>query len=201
MPQSILFADRIGPVAHAFRVFGFLHFLQQGGILVKHVGHLPRLGSGVLLRDGQSLLVLSFRLGVFLLRTQGRGQPQEPGCKIGTFSACDLLNNRQGPFCEATKRSLPIVEKVAGAESSDLTPRLLGLATALRAQKKYAEAEAQYKRALAITQKNAGPEAWQVADVLDQYATLLEEMKKPEDAKGMRDWADSVRKQDALRHE
>jgi hypothetical protein len=54
---------------------------------------------------------------------------------------------------------------------------------------------------LAITQKNAGPEAWQVADVLDQYATLLEEMKKPEDAKGMRDWADSVRKQDALRHE
>jgi hypothetical protein len=74
----------------------------------------------------------------------------------------------------------------------------MGLATALRAQKKYAEAEVQYKRALAITEKSVGSEAPQVADVLDQYAALLEEMKKPEDAKGLRDWADSVRKQDAL---
>jgi tetratricopeptide (TPR) repeat protein len=75
----------------------------------------------------------------------------------------------------------------------------MGLATALRAQKKYAEAEVQYKRALAITQKGVGPEAPQVADVLDQYAALLEEMKKSEDAKGMRDWADSIRKQDATK--
>ena len=96
-------------------------------------------------------------------------------------------------------RSLPLAEKVAGAGSPDLTPRLMGLAQALRAQKKYAAAEAQYKRALAITEKNTGPESAPVAEVLDQYASLLDEMKKPQDAKGVRAWADSVRKQDALR--
>ena len=96
-------------------------------------------------------------------------------------------------------RSLPMVEQVAGPESPDLTPRLLGLATALQAQQKYPEAKIQYQRALAITQKNLGPEAPQVAEVLDQYAGLLEASGKSTDAKGMRDWADYVRKQAALR--
>jgi tetratricopeptide (TPR) repeat protein len=77
----------------------------------------------------------------------------------------------------------------------------MGLATALRAQKKFAEAESQYKRALEIAQKSFGPAASQVADVLDQYAGLLTDMKKTQDAKDMRDWADSLRKENGTQAE
>ena len=139
------------------------------------------------------------------IRERACGPDAGPDAQLDVAVCCDslaqicLARNQPAQAESYYNRSLPIVEKVAGADNSDLTPRLMGLATALRAQKKYAEAEAQYKRALAITQKSVGPEAPQVADVLDQYAALLEEMKKPEDAKGMRDWADSVRKQDAAK--
>ena len=139
------------------------------------------------------------------IREKALGPDADPDAELDVAVCCDslaqiyLARNQPDQAESYYNRSLPIVEKVAGADSSDLTPRLMGLATALRAQKKYAEAEAQYKRALAITEKSVGPEAPQVADVLDQYAALLEEMKKPEDAKGMRDWADSVRKQDAAK--
>ena len=78
-------------------------------------------------------------------------------------------------------------------------PRLAGLATALRAQKKYEAAETQYKRALIITEKSAGHDAPQAADILDQYAALLTDMKKTADAKAMLDWADSIRKEHAQR--
>ena len=128
-----------------------------------------------------------------------------PDAQLDVAVCCDSLAqiylawNKPAQAESFYGRSLALVEKIGGADNADLVPRLMGLATALRAQKKYAEAEAQYKRALAITQKSVGPEAPQVADVLDQYAALLEEMKKPEDAKGMRDWADSVRKQDATK--
>ena len=138
------------------------------------------------------------------IREKAIGPDAGPDAELDVAVCCDSLAqiylawNKPDQAELFYNRSLPIVEKVAGAESPDLMPRLMGLATALRAQKKYAEAEVQYKRALAITEKSVGSEAPQVADVLDQYAALLEEMKKPEDAKGLRDWADSVRKQDAL---
>jgi tetratricopeptide (TPR) repeat protein len=139
------------------------------------------------------------------IRERACGPDAGPDAQLDVAVCCDslaqicLARNQPGQAESFYNRSLPIVEKVAGADSPDLTPRLMGLATALRAQKKYAEAEVQYKRALAITQKGVGAEAPQVADVLDQYAALLEEMKKSEDAKGMRDWADSIRKQDATK--
>jgi tetratricopeptide (TPR) repeat protein len=128
-----------------------------------------------------------------------------PDAQLDVAVCCDslaqicLARNQPAQAESFYGRSLALVGKIGGADNADLVPRLMGLATALRAQKKYAEAEAQYKRALAITQKSVGPEAPQVADVLDQYAGLLEEVKKPEDAKAMRDWADSVRKQDATK--
>ena len=139
------------------------------------------------------------------IREKALGPDADSDAELDVAVCCDSLAqihlawNQPDQAESYYNRSLPIVEKVAGAESSDLTPRLMGLARALRAQKKYAEAEAQFKRALAITEKNGGAESPQVADVLDQYAALLEEMKKPEDAKGMRDWADSIRKQDATK--
>jgi tetratricopeptide (TPR) repeat protein len=139
------------------------------------------------------------------IREQASGPEAGPDAQLDVAVCCDSLAqiylawNKPVQAEAFYRRSLPLVEQVAGADSTDLTPRLLGLATALRAQKKFPEAEVQYKRALAITQKSIGPEAPQVAEVLDQYAGLLAEIGKPEDAKGMRDWADYVRQQDALR--
>ena len=139
------------------------------------------------------------------IREQASGPEAGPDAQLDVAVCCDSLAqiylawNKPVQAEAFYRRSLPLVEQVAGADSTDLTPRLLGLATALRAQKKFPEAEVQYKRALAITQKSIGPEAPQVAEVLDQYAGLLAEIGKPKDAKGMRDWADYVRQQDALR--
>jgi tetratricopeptide (TPR) repeat protein len=93
------------------------------------------------------------------------------------------------------RRSVAIVEKIDGPDSSELTPRLTGLAQALRAQKKFTEAEDLFKRDLQITQKGSGPNSPQVAEVLDQYAALLADMKKTEDAKNMLNWAESLRKE------
>jgi tetratricopeptide (TPR) repeat protein len=139
------------------------------------------------------------------IREKAIGPDVGPDAELDVAVCCDSLAqiylawNKPAQAELFYNRSLALVEKIAGADNADLTPRLMGLATALRAQKKYAEAEVQYQRALTITQKSVGPEAPQVADVLDPYAALLEEMKKPEDAKGMREWADSIRKQDAAR--
>ncbi|MFZ0826175.1 MAG: tetratricopeptide repeat protein [Verrucomicrobiia bacterium] len=139
------------------------------------------------------------------IREKALGPGAGPDAELDVAVCCDslaqiyLAGNKPDQAESFYNRSLPIVEKVAGADSAELTPRLMGLATAMRAQKKYAEAEAQYRRALTIMEQNVGPEASPVADVLDQYAALLEEMNKPGDAKSMREWADSVRQQDALR--
>jgi tetratricopeptide (TPR) repeat protein len=128
-----------------------------------------------------------------------------PDAQLGVAVACDALaqiylaRNQPDQAESFYNRSLAIAEKVSGADSPDLTPRLMGLATALRAQKKYATAEAQYKRALAITEKSDGTEAPEVADVLDQYATLLADMNKSADAKSMVEWANSLRQQNAAR--
>jgi tetratricopeptide (TPR) repeat protein len=126
-----------------------------------------------------------------------------PDAELDVAVCCDYLGqtylvwNKPAQAESFYRRSLTINEKIAGADSPDLSPRLIGLAKALRAQKKYAEAESQYKRDLEITEKGFGSNAPQVADVLDQYAGLLADMKKTEDAKNMRDWADSLRKENA----
>ena len=139
------------------------------------------------------------------IREKALGPGADPDAELDVAVCCDslaqiyLAGNKPDQAEWFYNRSLPLVEKVAGAGSSDLTPRLMGLATAMRAQKKYAEAEVQYKRALAIAEKGLGPEASPVADVLDQYAALLDEMKQPVDAKGMREWAGSIRKQEGVR--
>ena len=139
------------------------------------------------------------------IRERACGPDAGPDAQLDVAVCCDSLAQIYLAWTKPDQaelfynRSLALVEKIAGADSADLVPRLMGLATALRAQKKNTEAEVQYKRALVITEKSIGPDAPQVADVLDQYAALLADMKKPEDAKGMRDWADSIRKQDALR--
>jgi len=139
------------------------------------------------------------------IREQALGTDPNPDAQMDVAICCDSLAhiylawNKPGQAELFYNRSVPLVEKVAGAESPDLTPRLMGLAAALRAQKKYAEAEAQYKRAVAITEKSIGPEAPELAGVLDQYAVLLDETKKNQDAKDARDWANYVRKQDASR--
>ncbi len=92
-------------------------------------------------------------------------------------------------------QSVAMVEKIGGAENPDLSPRLTGLAAALRAQKKYAAAETQYKRVMAIIEKYGGPDAPEMMGVLDEYAKLLTDMQKPVEAKAARDRADSIRKQ------
>jgi tetratricopeptide (TPR) repeat protein len=137
------------------------------------------------------------------IRERASGSDSNPDAELDVAVCCDYLGqnylawNKPAQAELFYRRSLTIDEKIAGADSTDLAPRLMGLAKALCAQKKYAEAESQYKRALAITEKGFGSNAPQVADVLDQYAGLLADMKKTEDAKNMRDWADSLRKENA----
>ena len=141
------------------------------------------------------------------IREQAAGSDSNPDAELDVAVCCDYLGqtylawNKPAQAELFYRRSLAIVEKIAGADSPDLSPRLMGLAKALRAQKKFAEAESQYKRALEIAEKGFGPDAPQVADVLDQYAALLADMKKTEDAKNMRDWADSLRKENATQPE
>ncbi|MGB7769876.1 MAG: tetratricopeptide repeat protein [Verrucomicrobiia bacterium] len=133
--------------------------------------------------------------------------PDNPDAELDVAVCCDYLGQTYLAWNQPAqaelfyRRSLGIVEKVSGDNSTDLSPRLMGLAKALRAQKKYPEAESQYKRALEIAEKGFGPDAPQVADVLDQYATLLADMNKTQDAKNMRDWADSLRKENATQTE
>jgi tetratricopeptide (TPR) repeat protein len=130
-----------------------------------------------------------------------------PDAELDVAVCCDYLGqtylawNKPAQAELFYRRSVAIDEKIAGADSSDLSPRLMGLAKALRAQKKYPAAETQYQRALEITEKGFGPNAPKVADVLDQYAALLADMNKTQDAKNMRDWADSLRKENATQPE
>ena len=141
------------------------------------------------------------------IREQAPGADANPDAELDVAVCCDYLGqnyltwNKPAQAELFYRRSLTIDEKIAGADSSDLSPRLMGLATALRAQKKFAEAESQYKRALEIAEKSFGPAASQVADVLDQYAGLLTDMKKTQDAKDMHDWADSLRKENGTQAE
>jgi tetratricopeptide (TPR) repeat protein len=137
------------------------------------------------------------------IREQAAGSDSEPDAELDVAVCCDYLGqtylawNKPEQAELFYRRSLALVEKISGDDSPDLAPRLMGLAMALRTQKKYTEAEGLYKRDLTITEKDTGPDAPQVADVLDQYAALLADMKKTEDAKSMRDWADSLRKENA----
>jgi tetratricopeptide (TPR) repeat protein len=141
------------------------------------------------------------------IRERAIGSDSNPDAELDVAVCCDYLGqtylawNKPAQAELFYRRSLAIVEKIAGDDSLDLSPRLMGLAKALRTQKKYPEAESQYKRALEITGKGFGPNAPQVADVLDQYAALLADMNKTEDAKNMRDWADSLRKENATQSE
>jgi tetratricopeptide (TPR) repeat protein len=67
------------------------------------------------------------------------------------------------------RRSLTIAESFMSPDQSDLSPRLAGLATALREEGKYAESEPLYQRALTITEKNTGPNSKESADLRAQY--------------------------------
>jgi len=135
------------------------------------------------------------------IREQAFGASPDPDAELDVAVCCDYLGqnylgwNKPDQAELFYRRSVAIVEKLAGADSTDLSHRLMGLAGALRAQKKYAEAESLYKRNLMITEKGGGADTPQVADVLDQYAALLVDMKKLKDAKDMSDWADSLRKE------
>ena len=135
------------------------------------------------------------------IREQALATAPGPDADLDVAVCCDYLGqiclawNKPAQAEQFYRRSRGIIEKVAGADSADLVPRLMGLATALRAEKKYEEAESQYKAALAITQARIGPDASQVADVLDQYAGLLADMNKPGDAKAMLESAKFMRKQ------
>jgi tetratricopeptide (TPR) repeat protein len=157
--------------------------------------------------DGRCDLAEPVLKRALAIREQAAGADSDPDAELDVAVCCDYLGqtylawNKPAQAELFYRRSLTIDEKIAGADSSDLSPRLMGLAAALRAQKKYPEAVSQYKRALAITEKGFGPEAPQVADVLDRYAVLLADMKKTQDAKDMRDWADSVRKENATQPE
>jgi tetratricopeptide (TPR) repeat protein len=105
-----------------------------------------------------------------------------------------LARNKPQPAELFYGRSLEIAKKIQGAESPELVPRLVGLATALRAQKKFEAAEAQYKQALRIAGINAPPDAT-AADVLEKYAALLQDMNRLDEAKLMLAKAGSIRRQ------
>jgi tetratricopeptide (TPR) repeat protein len=81
------------------------------------------------------------------------------------------------------RQSLTIAESFMAPDQSDLSPRLAGLATSLRDQGKYAEAEPLYKRALAISEKNAGPNSKEVAGIREEYDQLLKTYAAPIAAK------------------
>jgi tetratricopeptide (TPR) repeat protein len=145
----------------------------------------------------QAEAVLSRALAI---RQQELAANSEPNAELDVAVCCDYLGqnysawNRPEQAERFYRRSLGLVEQIAGDDSPDLSPRLIGLASALRAQKKYEEAKEQYERDLEITEKGIGPNTPEVAEVLDQYAGLLTDMNKTDDAKAMRDWAGSLRR-------
>jgi tetratricopeptide (TPR) repeat protein len=134
------------------------------------------------------------------IRQRELASNSEVNAELDVAVCCDYLGqnycawNRPEQAEHFYRRSLELVEQVSGNDSTDLGPRLIGLASALRAQKKYAEAKEQYERDLEITEKGIGPNTTEVAEVLDQYAGLLTDMNKTDDAKAMRDWAGSLRR-------
>ena len=66
------------------------------------------------------------------------------------------------------------------------------LATALRDQKKHAEAEGLYQVALTEGAKAEGLAGWDVTDIADRYADLLDQMGRPADADELRRrWRDA----------
>jgi len=76
---------------------------------------------------------------------------------------------------------------------------LTGLAAALQAEKKYAEADGLYVRALGITEKNVGPNDPAVATILERDAAVLEELKKPVEARARRERAEAIRRRTVAR--
>jgi tetratricopeptide (TPR) repeat protein len=126
-----------------------------------------------------------------------------PDAELDVAVCCDFLGqnylawNKPAEAEQFYRQSCAIVERIDGADSTDLMPRLMPLAAALRAQKKYQEAATQYDLALKITETRIGPDATEVASVMDQYADLLTDMNKPNDAKAMLDSANFIRKQSA----
>jgi tetratricopeptide (TPR) repeat protein len=91
-------------------------------------------------------------------------------------------------------RALALAEKIAGVDSADLTPYLVGLGGALRAQGKADAAEAQYRRAIRVTEKGLGHDAPEVAAVLERYAALLDETARAPEAVAMRERIEAIRK-------
>jgi tetratricopeptide (TPR) repeat protein len=153
-----------------------------------------------------------------LYRAWGKSDQAEPPAKralalaekgVGTDAQLDVavcldslgaiyLASGKHDLAEASyRRALAITEKIAGAESSDLAPRLIGLGASLRAKGRFDDAEAQYKRALTVTEKGLGPDFVEVAEVLENYSVLLAEMKRSDEAKAQLARADSIRKRAA----
>jgi Tetratricopeptide repeat. len=95
------------------------------------------------------------------------------------------------------RRSLAIVGRLPNSDSSEVVPRLIGMAKTLRAQGKYEQTETQYKRALNIFEKCKDSDVLQEVEVLKTYATLLNDMKKPKEAKILLNRADSIFKHPA----
>jgi tetratricopeptide (TPR) repeat protein len=138
------------------------------------------------------------------IREKAAASDTEPDAQLDVAVCCDSLGqlylawNKPGLAETCYNRSLGIVEKITGAESPDLTPRLMGLAAALRSQKQYDKASAQYQRALAISEKASSLGATQpaLAAILEKYAAMLQDMNKPDEAKALLARAESLREHD-----
>jgi tetratricopeptide (TPR) repeat protein len=135
------------------------------------------------------------------IREKAAGPDAGPDAQLDVAVCCDGLGqiyldwNRPDEAAACYARSLAIAEKIAGSESPDITPRLMGLASALRAQRKFAEAETQYQRALAITEKSTSAAAPELVEILEKYAGLLKDLNKPDQAKVLMARAESIRQQ------
>ena len=101
---------------------------------------------------------------------------------------------------KTARRSLAVVESFMAPDQPELVPRLAGLATALQAGARYAEALPLMERAIGLAEKNLGPTSAELAPLLAKYASLLQAMKRPADAAQAQARADSIRQQSAARN-
>jgi len=91
------------------------------------------------------------------------------------------------------RRALKMGEEIFGAEDLKVVGSIDDLASYLKADGKYVEAEALYKRALSILEKRLPPDDRYLAIFLNYLANFYDNIKKPGEAAAMRARANAIR--------
>jgi CHAT domain-containing protein len=111
-----------------------------------------------------------------------RPQSRDLGAALNNLGQLYGSMGQDGEAEPLYKRSLAILEKTAGADSSEIAPELNNLAALYERQSRYAEAEPLFKRALMLREKSLGQNHPDVGQSLNNLATLYERQDRHSDA-------------------